>query len=112
MKPEDQLQSILDSLPPEERTAYIIKLQAALNPTKKKVKISKEEYRDIIHNYHCEMCDEVKRHSYPVKIKSADGAIRGTDKPLKLYYVCDECKKIFVVGMALAIQIIKERKII
>ena len=80
-------------------------LPAVYHPRSTRIIVEKE----IIHEYHCEMCASIKKHSFSVKCNVSSQASLDLhyNKPIILHTVCDNCKKAIILGIALAINLVK-----
>lgn len=67
----------------------------------------KEIEKEMIHEYHCELCSSIKKRSYFVKISSSVEGLPHYNKPVVIHTVCEKCKVTYVLGLALAMNMIQ-----
>lgn len=101
------IHALLDGLTVEQLEALNNKLQVKTSkPTVVKT-------LQIIHEYHCELCEGVHKQSYPVKITPYNGAlVERHKKPIILYTICQTCIKALIVGMAFTLMLFKKQPLL
>lgn len=62
--------------------------------------------KPILHEYHCEMCSIVETYTHYVTLSLTNSENeKFYKKPLKLDYICNNCQKAIIIGIALALKI-------
>ncbi len=101
--------AILNDLPPHELAALKLKLEKNCSKSERKNKTTTQVIT-VSHHYHCELCDNIKIVDREVKVSASDVGMRIHRKPLKLYTICQDCTKKFVIGLAVAGMMVEREK--
>jgi hypothetical protein len=106
---DKKIQDILDSLSPEKHEQLLYRLglkkRRQTGGYRRPKVIKTETMSTIVHEYTCEFC----KHVWTVEhqVKEVCRSDRAWGNPLKLTTVCNGCKQAIVLGMAIALNIIK-----
>jgi len=95
-------EQLLASLSPKKLEQLKKKLNKQRSPNEHKNPKYQTGWMLITHNYHCEICGDVKSKQYNVKVQASMVGIEIHQKPLNLYTICEVCTRRFVLGLALA----------